>query len=236
MTLEKHKHLFCPVCKGRTETQSQSCAWRATKGNPAPFGKCHLLPPNPLGLSSSEQLLLLHGFNGKEKRSCGSLQLPRWREGMEKRQFLSPNHGSNEHLSRVPLLEVPCATTGSYSLLQQDGSSCHQRDPPPVPHHDDQNAGRQEGFHGKPHLGETPVLMDALRKTRVQGLTPSSCASPHDSVRRGTHVEVHPKDGLANHGHKTGAHGAPRPPGQVPEGLRTNANRHSSRGEGEREF
>lgn len=49
-------------------------------------------------------------------------------------------------------------------------------------------------------------------------------------------MEVHPNDGLTNDGQRMGAHCAPRTPGQVPEGLRTNANRHGFYGEGEREF
>lgn len=92
MTLERHKCHLCPVCREGQSPKSQSCAWRGTEGNPALFGKCHLLPPNPLGLSSSEQLFFLQKRKEKLWRSP-ALSVPGWRERMEKRQFLSPNHG-----------------------------------------------------------------------------------------------------------------------------------------------
>lgn len=47
-------------------------------------------------------------------------------------------------------------------LLQQHRRSAHEGDPSPVPDHDDEDAGCEECLHGKPHLGEASVLMDAL--------------------------------------------------------------------------
>lgn len=60
-------------------------------------------------------------------------------------------------------------------LLQQDRRSGHQGDSPPVPDHDDEDAGGEEGLHGKPDLGEATVLVDSLEKkssswSHVQGL------------------------------------------------------------------
>lgn len=55
-----------------------------------------------------------------------------------------------------------------HSLLQQNRSARHQRDPPPVPDHDDQNAGGEEGLHGKPHFCKASVLVDTLGRNKVQ--------------------------------------------------------------------
>ena len=51
-------------------------------------------------------------------------------------------------------------------LLQQHGGSGQEGDPSPVPDHDDEDAGREERLHGKPHFRESSVLMDALRGKR----------------------------------------------------------------------
>lgn len=52
--------------------------------------------------------------------------------------------------------------TGAALLLQQHRRSAHESDAPPVPDHDDEDAGGEESLHGKPDFGETPVLVDAL--------------------------------------------------------------------------
>lgn len=52
-------------------------------------------------------------------------------------------------------------------LLQQNRGSAHKSDAPPIPHHDNEDAWREEGFHGKPHFSETSILMDALQKNKT---------------------------------------------------------------------
>ena len=51
-------------------------------------------------------------------------------------------------------------------LLQKHWGSGHHGDPPPIPHHNDEDAGREEGLHGKPHLGEASILVDSLERSR----------------------------------------------------------------------
>lgn len=47
-------------------------------------------------------------------------------------------------------------------LFQKHRGPGHHGDPAPVPYHDYEDAGRQEGLHGEPHLGEASVLVDSL--------------------------------------------------------------------------
>ena len=47
-------------------------------------------------------------------------------------------------------------------LLQEDGRSAHEGDASPVPNHDDEDAGCEEGFHGEPNFCEASILMNAL--------------------------------------------------------------------------
>lgn len=97
--------------------------------------------------------MLLGGGSGQER---------------EKRRILSLKDMPCLGAATASARATPPRHTRRHSLLQQDRSACHQRDPPPVPDHDDQNAGGEEGFHGKPHFREASVLMDTLRRNEEQ--------------------------------------------------------------------
>jgi len=50
-------------------------------------------------------------------------------------------------------------------LFQKHWRSGHHGDPSPIPHHNDEDAGCEEGLHSKPYLSETSILVDSLKKT-----------------------------------------------------------------------
>lgn len=123
------------------------------------------------------------------------------------------------------------------SLLQQDRSACHQRDPPPVPDHDDQNAGGEEGFHGKPDFREASVLMDTLRRNEVQRDKLTGLAGEARTSQRSTceHMQTQPlfeSRGLTTRGKGAAAHTASSPSEQASKApLEANAKTHSVHGE-----
>lgn len=61
--------------------------------------------------------------------------------------------------------EKKCCEGGAL-LFQEDGRSGHEGDASPVPDHNDEDAGRKKSLHGKPDLGETSILMNALELNR----------------------------------------------------------------------
>lgn len=52
-------------------------------------------------------------------------------------------------------------------LFEKHWGSGHHVDPPPIPHHDDEDARREEGLHGKPHFGEASILVDSLGRDQL---------------------------------------------------------------------
>lgn len=80
------------------------------------------------------------------------------------------------------------SNNGSRLLLQQNRRSVHEGDPPPVPDHDDEDAGRQERLHGKPHLGEASVLVDALQANPRCRLLLASISPCYSGMQKGAKV------------------------------------------------
>lgn len=51
-------------------------------------------------------------------------------------------------------------------LFQKHWWSGHHGNPPPIPHHNDEDTGCKESLHGKPHFGETSILVDSLEQNQ----------------------------------------------------------------------
>ena len=80
--------------------------------------------------------------------------------------YVHMKHVEN-YFSGHPIQKHPMQIRQTELLLQQYGGPGHEGDPSPVPDEDDEDAGGEEGLHGKPDLGEASVLVDALQKQRV---------------------------------------------------------------------
>lgn len=187
ITLEREKHYLClfPVCREKTQSRSsQRCAqWVTRKRGTVQAGAadCHqgqeVAPPasKPPGTkllqaATGKRNIFSGRLAGKQRDAIEVSGCP-WVEGMDRRGRRDESCPQNT----CPAWEQPTSARVTSprhprpdSLLQQDGSARHQRDPPPVPDHDDQNAGGEEGFHGKPHFCKASVLMDTLGRNKAE--------------------------------------------------------------------
>lgn len=169
-------------------------------------------------------------------RFLGAPGCREWTE-REKRGILSPKDVPCLGAATTSARVTPARHTPPDSLLQQDRSACHQRDPPPVPDHDDQNAGGEEGFHGKPDFREASVLMDTLRRNEVQRDKLTGLAGEARTSQRSTceHMQTQPlfeSRGLTTTGKGAAAHTASSPSEQASKApLEANAKTHSVHGE-----
>lgn len=73
----------------------------------------------------------------------------------------------NRRMANYRKLAFSKCDLNQFLLFQKYRGTGHHGYPSPIPHHNDEDAGCEEGLHSKPDLSEASILVDSLDQNQI---------------------------------------------------------------------